>query len=142
MERHGRTTRFYCRNDKTYHYKSELPRSLQPFVNYEFSSGIYTGDDFEEFNIKFKKAIEKKLPENYKLYSWNKGHYYCYAVIKDNNNRFIYMSIPDVRFFPYDWIEDILIRTMSHKKDWKGGHNHRTDLINFTKDIQKLYGGK
>ena len=142
MERYGRYTRFYCRSDKTYHYKSELPKSLQPFVNYIFSSGSYTGNDFEEFNKKFKKVIEKMLPNNYTLHSWNKGHYYCFAVIKDNKERFIYLSVPDVRFFPNEWVYDILIRTMQHDKDWRGGNNHRTDLINFSKDIQKLYGGK
>lgn len=141
MENYGRVTRFYCRSDKTYHYKSELPRILQPFINYVFSSGGYTGNDFENFNKKFKKVIEKMLPNNYSLHCWNKGHYYCFAVIKDDEGRFIYMSIPDVRFFPNDWVEDILIRTMSHDKDWRGGPNHRTDLINFSKDIQKLYGG-
>ena len=142
LENRGRTTKFYCWSDNTWHYKSELPKTLQPFVNYVFSSGGYAGDDFNEFNNKFKKVIGKMLPEGYKLYSWNKGHYYCSAVIKDNEERFIFMSIPDVRYFPHEWILDILIRTMKHDKDWKGGSNHRTDLINFTKDIQKLYGGK
>lgn len=141
MEIYGRIIRFYCCGDRTYHYKSELPRSLQPFVNYVFSSGGFAGDDFNKFNNKFKKVIEKMLPDNYTLHSWNKNHYYCSAIIKDNKERFIYMSVPDVRFFPHDWIEDILIRTMSHDKDWRGGPNHRTDLINFSKDIQKLYGG-
>jgi hypothetical protein len=142
LENYGRTTKFYCRSDKTWHYKSELPKTLRPFVNYVFSSGVYTGNDFEDFNKKFKNTIKKMLPDNYKLHYWNKGHYYCFAVIKDDKGRFIYMSIPDVRHFPHEWIYDILIRTMEHDKDWKGGSNHRTDLINFTKDIQKLYGGK
>lgn len=142
MERHGRTTTFYSWSDNTWHYKSELPKTLQPFVNYVFSSGSYTGEDFNEFNTKFKKVIEKMLPDNYSLHYWNKGHYYCSAVIKDNEEHFIYMSISDVRHFPHEWVENILIRTMKHDKDWTGGTNKFTDLINFTKDIQKLYGGK
>lgn len=40
MERYGNTTRFYTRSDHMYHYKSELPKSLWPFVNYVFSSGV------------------------------------------------------------------------------------------------------
>ena len=142
FENNGRITKFYCYSDKIWHYKSELPKPLQPFVNHVFSSGSYTGDDFNEFNLKFKKAITKMLPVNYTLHSWNKGHYYCYAIIKDNEGRFIYMSISDVRYFSNEWVTNILIRTMKHDKDWTGGMNHRTDLINFTKDIQKLYGGK
>ena len=142
MEICGRVTKFYCWSDRTYHYKSELPKIIQPFVGHVFSSGNYTGEDFNDFNNKFKKVIEKMLPDNYSLHYWNKGHYYCSAVIKDNIGRFIYMSISDVRHFPHDWVEDILIRTMRHETDWTGGSNHRTDLINFSKDIQKLYGGK
>ena len=51
----------------------------------------------------------------------------------------MYMSISDVRYFPCEWVENILIRTMQHDKDWSGGTNHYTDLINFTKDIANLY---
>ena len=60
-------------------------------------------------------------------------------VIKDDKDRYIYMSISDVRYFPCEWVENILIRTMQHDKDWSGGTNHYTDLINFTKDIANLY---
>lgn len=122
-----------------YHYKSELPKTLQPFVGYRFSSGSYIGDDFKSFNTKYRNAIKKLLPNGYEIHEWNRRHYDCSAVIKDNNGRFIYMSIPDVRYWPNEWAEDILIRTMKHDKDWTGGDNHTTDLVNFTKDIQKLY---
>ena len=125
MEQHGNKTQFYSRSDHMYHYKSELPKSLQPFVNYVFSSGGYIGDDFKSFNTKYKNAIKKLLPNGYE--------------IKDTDGRFIYMSISDVRYFPNEWVNDILIRTMKHDKDWTGGVNHFTDLVNFTKDIARLY---
>lgn len=124
-----------------YHYKSELPKTLQPFVGYQFSSGSYIGKDFASFNTKYRNAIKKLLPYGYELHEWNRGHYYCSAVIKDTEGRFLYMSIGDVRYWPNEWAERILIRTMKHDKDWTGGTNHYTDLINFTKDIQKLYVG-
>ena len=124
-----------------YHYKSELPKTLQPFVNYVFSSDIYIRNDFISFNAKYRNAIKKLLPNGYEIHEWIRGHYYCSAVIKDAEGRFIYMSIGDVRLFPNEWAENILIRTMKHDKDWTGGTNHRTDLMNFTKDIQKLYVG-
>ena len=122
-----------------YHYKNELPKTLQPFVDYTFSSGCYAGDDFQSFNTKYRNAIKKMLPDGYQIHSWHKNHYECSAVIKDSEGRFIYMSISDVRYWPNEWVNDILIRTMQHDKDWHGGPNHRTDLINFSKDIQKLY---
>lgn len=133
--------KFYSRSDSMYHDKGELPKTLQPFVGHMFSSGGYIGNDFKSFNTKYRNAIKKLLPNGYEFYSWNRGHYYCSAVIKDTSGRLIYMSISDVRHFPNEWVEDILIRTMKHDKDYTGGANHRTDLINFTKDIQKLYLG-
>ena len=122
-----------------YHCKSELPKTLESFVGHRFSSGGYIGDDFKSFNTKYRNAIKKLLPNGYEIHSWNRGHYYCSAVIKDNDGRFIYMSIGDVRHWSNEWVYNILIRTMKHDKDWTGGTNHHTDLINFTKDIQKLY---
>ena len=135
----GNKIQFYSRSDGMYHYKSELPKTLQPFVGYQFSSGGSIGKDFVSFNTKYKNVIKNLLPYGYELHSWSRGHYYCSAVIKDIEGRFIYMSIGDVRHFPHEWAEQILIRTMKHDKDWTGGMNHRTDLINFAKDIQKLY---
>ena len=129
---------YYCKGDRTYHYKSEIPSSLRPFVDYEFSSGGVAGDDFKAFNTKFKNAIKKLLPAGYSLHSWNKGHYECSGVIKTPDDKFIYMSISDVRFFPNEWFTEILIRTMKHDKDWTGGFNHYTTLFTLTKDIAEL----
>ena len=135
----GSKLKFYSRRDNMYHHKNELPKTLQPFVGYQFSSGSYIGEDFVSFNTKYRNAIKKLLPNGYELHSWNRGHYDCSAVIKDIDGRFIYMSIGDVRYWPNEWVDNILIRTMKHDKDWTGGSNHRTDLLNFTKAIQKLY---
>lgn len=131
--------KYYCKGDQTYHYKSELPRSLQQFVNYLFSSGNYIGDDFKSFNTKFRNSIKKLLPNGYKIHYWNRGRYYCSAVIKTPEEKFIYISIPDVRYWKNEWFSDILCRTMKHDKDWTGGQNHCTTLFTFTKDIENLY---
>lgn len=129
---------FYCECDCTYHNNDEIPSTLRPFINHVFSSGPYAGKDFQSFNTKFKNAIKKLLPQGYSIYSWNKGHYYCSAVIQTDNGTYIYMSIPDVRWDSYGWIRDILYRTMKHDKDWTGGQNHRTSLFTFTRDIASL----
>lgn len=131
--------KYYCKGDQKYHYKSELPRTLSSFVDYQFSSGGYIGDDFKSFNIKFRNAIKKLLPNEYAIHSWNRGHYYCSAVIEAPKGKFIYISIPDVRHWTNEWFTNILCRTMKHDKDWTGGPNHYTTLFTFTQDIEKLY---
>lgn len=129
----------YSNSDHMMHYKSEIPASLRPFYNYNFSSGGCIGKDFISFNTKFRNLIKKSLPDGWSIHYWNRGHYYCSGVIETLGNQFIYFSIPDVRFFDAEWVTNILIRTMKHEKDWTGGSNHRTDVFNFSKDIQKLY---
>lgn len=130
---------YYCKGDRTYHHKSELPSSLRPFVDYQFSSGGVAGPDFLSFNTKFRNAIKKLLPAGYTLHSWSKGHYECSGVIKTPENKFIYISISDVRFWMNEWFTSVLIRTMEHDKDWRGGMNHYTSLFAFTKDVERLY---
>lgn len=130
---------YYCKGCGKMCYKSDFPKTLQPFLDYQFSSGGYTGDDFNQFNTKFRNVIKKLLPVGYTIHSWHKNHYESSAVIKDDKGRFIYMSISDVRYWMNEWATDILIRTMEHDKDWHGGPNNRTDLIDFTNGIQKLW---
>ena len=114
-------------------------KRLKQYLNYTFSSSGTTREDYKSFQRKFKNYIKKILPEEYALHSFSPNHYCCTGVIKDNQNRFIYFSIPDVRFFPNEWYNDILIRTMASEKDWTGGRNNYTNLENFAKNIQKLY---
>lgn len=130
---------YYCSGDRTYHYKNEIPASLRPFVDYQFSSGGYIGDDFKSFNTKFRNVIKKLLPNGYTIHTWNRGHYYCSAMIQTPDDKFVYISIPDVRFFHNEWFANILCRQAKHETDWTGGPNHSTTLFTFTKDIESLY---
>lgn len=122
-----------------YYHKSDVPRNLREFVNYQFSSNVYIEDDFKSFNTKFRNAIKKLLPDGFELHYWIRGHYYCSGVIKTPKDKFIYISIPDVRTWGNEWITNILYRTMKHDKDWTGGFNNYTSLFTFTEDIKKLY---
>ena len=129
---------YYCKGDTAYHYKSELPKNLQPFVDYQFSSGGIAGDDFKSFNTKLHNAVKKLLPAGYEIHKWYKNHYECSAVIKDVEGKFIYLHFSDVRFWLNKWFTDILYRTMAHEKDWRGGRNHSTTLFTLTQDLQNL----
>ena len=52
---------YYCKGDNTYHYKDEVPATLRPFVDYHFSSGGITGDDYKSFQMKYKKQLHHFL---------------------------------------------------------------------------------
>ena len=129
---------YYCKGDQTYHYKSELPESLRPFVDYVFSSGGIAGDDFKSFNTKLRNAVKKLLPQGFAIHKWIKGHYYSSAVIKTPGDRFIYISFSDVRYSPNEWFTSILYRTMAHEADWRGGPNHYTSLFSLKDDLYAM----
>lgn len=128
----------YCRGDRSYHYKSELPQSLRIFVHHVFPSGPYVDNVFKSFSRKYYNALKKLLPEGYKIHNWYPGHFEFSFVIENPEGKYIYLSIDDVRFFPNEWFSNILIRTMAHDKDWHGGTNRYTTLFTLNEDIKKL----
>ena len=103
---------------------------LKQYINYEFSTGCYTGNDYISFQTKyinFLKTICKN--NNWKLIKVNKNHYCFSAFIKGGTeNKYVYISISDVRYFNNDWYNHILIRTAKNEVDYRGGFNHYTTL--------------
>lgn len=128
---------FYSYSDQKYHYKSEVPRSLRQYIGVAFDS---TGDAMyaKKFFRKYRNYIISQLPTGWDLENWYYNWYAASFVIRDNYNKLYYMSVSDVRYDQDHWIDDILLRTMSHSTDWHGGTNFRTDLLNITKDLLKL----
>ena len=104
--------------------------TLKQYINYEFSSGCYTGNDYISFETKyinFLKTICKS--NNWKLIKVNKNHNCFSAFIKGGTeNKYVYISISDVRYFNNDWYNHILIRNAKNDVDYKGGFNHFTTL--------------
>lgn len=129
----------YCKGDGIYHHKSDLPKNLQPFWGHVFSSGAITGDDFDQFNTKFKNAVKKLLPVGFNIHKWVKGHYYCSAVISTPDQSYIYISIPDVRYDTNAWFANILYRKMAHERDWTGDMNRYASLFNLSACLEKLW---
>ena len=105
-------------------------KDLKGYINYTFSSGCYTGEDYKTFErkyINYLKAICKN--NNWSLIKFNKNHYCFSAFIKGGTeNKYVYISISDVRYFNNDWFNHILIRTAKNEVDYKGGFNHYTTL--------------
>ena len=82
---------YYCK-DGVYHYKSELPATLRPYVDYMFSSGGITGDDYISFQRKYKNYLNKILPDGYNIHSWNKNHYEFFPTEQGKARAFPYLS--------------------------------------------------
>ena len=122
---------------KTIYYEVEVPKDLKAFQGWEFSSGGSTGEDFIVFAKEFKKFIKENLPDQAVLVDFSRGHYILSGFIS-RAGKFVYFSISDVRHFPGSWIDDILIRTAQHDKDYTGGSNGSASLTSFSKDVERL----
>ncbi len=104
-------------------------KDLEKYIDYEFSSGCYTGDDYKSFQTKYINFLRSMCKQNHwQLVNVGRNHYCFSAFIKSAENKCVYISISDVRFFTNEWYNNILIRTAKNEQDYHGGFNHRTTL--------------
>lgn len=104
-------------------------KDLEKYVNYEFSSGCYTGDDYKSFQTKYINYLRAICKNNHwRLVNVGKNHYCFSAFIKSAENKCVYISISDVRYFSNEWYDHILIRTAENETDYRGGFNNYTTL--------------
>lgn len=104
-------------------------KDLEKYIDYEFSSGCYTGDDYKSFQTKYINFLRSICKQNHwQLVNVGRNHYCFSAFIKSAENKCVYVSISDVRFFTNEWYNNILIRTAKNEQDYHGGFNHCTTL--------------
>lgn len=104
-------------------------KDLEKYIDYEFSSGCYTGDDYKSFQTKYINYLRSICKQNHwHLVNVGRNHYCFSAFIKSAENKCVYVSISDVRFFTNEWYNNVLIRKAKNEQDNYGGFNHRTTL--------------
>lgn len=102
---------------------------LKKYLGYEFSTGSYTGEDYKTFQTKYINYLKAMCKENHwQLVNLCRNHYCFSAFVKSYEKKCVYISISDVRYFPDDWYNRILIRTAKNESDYRGGFNHYTTL--------------
>lgn len=113
---------------------------LKKYLNYEFSSGCYTGEDYKTFQTKYINYLKSLCKENnWHLVNVGKNHYCFSAFIKGGTeNKYVYISISDVRYFTNEWYRHILIRTAKNEVDYRGGFNNYTTLEDLEYKIAEL----
>ena len=114
-------------------------QELKKNHNHEFSSGCYTGDDYKAFQTKYLNYLRTMCKENHwQLVNIGRNHYCFSAFIKSAENKCIYVSISDVRYFTNEWYGHILIRTAKDEQDYRGGFNNYTTLENLPAKAAEL----
>lgn len=103
-------------------------KDLEKYIDYEFSSGCYTGEDYKQFQTKYVNYLRSLCKQNgWELVNVGRNHYEFTAFIK-RDSRYVYFSISDVRYWQNEWYKHILIRTANNEKDYTGGYNNYTSL--------------
>lgn len=124
------------RRQRITYYDEEVPKTIEGFKKWQFSSGSSIGPDFKSFSLKFRNWLRKNIPGGTQLYNYNRGHYIISGFI-ERNGKYVYFSVGDVRF-SHSWSTNILIRTAKSVKDYTGGSNNYTTLERFSTDVDCL----
>ncbi len=112
---------------------------LKKYIDYEFSSGCYTGEDYKSFQTKYINYLKTMCKENHwELVNVSKSHYCFSAFIKSSENKCVYLSISDVRYFSNEWYSHILVRTAKNEVDYRGGFNNYTTLEKLDNTVARL----
>lgn len=112
---------------------------MKKYLGYRFDGGAYTTPEYKSFETKYINYLKKICELNgWELTKANKSHFEFSAFIKNSDNKYVYFSISDVRYWQDGWYKSILIRTAKNDKDYTGGANHYTDLENLSNSIKTL----
>lgn len=112
--------------------------TLTKYIDYEFSSGCFTGEDYKVFQTKYVNYLKALCKDNdLDFVKANKSHY-CFSCFMKRNDGYVYLSISDVRFFPNEWYNHILVRMARSETDYTGGNNNYTTLPNLMRLIEFL----
>lgn len=105
-------------------------KELMDWKGNSFESSSSRTPEFSAFAGMFRSHIKWQAKENgLEVVNFSTGHFYCSGFFKNKiTGKFAYFSISDVRHFKDSWINDVLLRTADHEKDYTGGRNQSTDI--------------
>ena len=116
--------------------------TLQKLKSYAISGienwGGITSPDYKEFEKTYRKHLRSVAKSvDGELVKFMPQHYEFSCFVK-RNNKFVYISISDVRYFRNEWQDNILIRTAQNESDYHGGSNNYATLKNINEKIKAL----
>ena len=111
--------------------------NMEKWLDVEFESSSVLTPQFAQFAREFKRFILGQLSHEQSLVGWSRGHFYVGGFIQQGD-RFVYFSISDVRHFHNSWYTNVLIRKAKGDRDYTGGQNTYSHLLDFRKSIDYL----
>ena len=111
---------------------------IKKWTNCEFQSSGSLTYEFAEFYRDAKKEFKSQLPD-FEFLNSTRGHFdFSFFVRNINTKKMAYISCDDVRFWPNDWHNSLLIRTATDENDYTGGTNNNTTIENIRNKALEL----
>ena len=111
--------------------------SVKSYRNQEFESSCGRTEQYAEFERACKRELKKQCVKlGINIHKFYPNHFEWSAVL-EKGGKFVYVSISDVRW--WDWYDDVLIRTMAHAEDWRGGRNNSCSFDKIGETAEKLF---
>jgi len=109
----------------------------EKWLDHKFESSSTKTPEFKQFARDFLSDI-KKVCDGYEIVEKSVGHFYVSGFLK-KEGKYFYFSISDVRSFPGEWFNNILVRTAKNEKDYTGGSNNYAKLTNLKDKLDYLF---
>ena len=112
---------------------------LRKYINYCFSSGPYTGQDYKTFQTKYINYLRTLCRENgWELVNVGRNHY-CFSCFIKSADKYVYLSVSDVRGYKPEWYTHVLIRRTVNEKDYRGFANNYSSLEDLKENVGRLF---
>jgi hypothetical protein len=110
---------------------------VKDYRNMAFESACYRTPEYIAFERACRRELKKQCAERgINIHTFHGNHFEWSAVL-EKGGKFVYVSMSDVRWF--DWYDNMLIRTMSHDKDWRGGGNNKCAFNEVGEYAERLF---
>jgi len=111
--------------------------SVKSYKGKEFYSSCGRTEQYAEFERACKRELKKQCVKlGINIHKFYPNHFEWSAVL-EKGGKFVYVSISDVRW--WDWYDDVLIRTMAHAEDWRGGSNNSCSFDKIGETAERLF---
>ena len=121
--------------------KTNGTNDIEKWLGFHFQSSSGLTGEFAGFYRDIKKHLTQVLRDDFEIVSFSRGHFEFSGFVKNKESgKLIYFSASDVRFWPDEWHEHLLIRTAQHDKDYTGGTNCYTTIPEIKDSLLDLTG--
>lgn len=98
---------------------------IKKWIGYRFETSTVRTPEYISFERDLRADLRKQLKKNgLELANFDGSHFEFSAFIRNpETDKYVYIRISDVRFFPDEWFKHTLIRTAANEKDYRGGAN-------------------